>query len=586
MSGMIPQAFLDELLARVPIAEVVGSRVPLKKAGSSLKACCPFHNEKTPSFNVNVKKGYYHCFGCGVSGNAITFLREHDNLSFTEAVEELAKMAGLEVPRDERVQQQYSLQKHMMDALDVAATQYRKALRSTPDDHYVRAYLAKRGLSEEIIERYGIGFAPDQRDFLSSKASSSDKKMLVQTRMLSDKYDRAYELFQNRLMFPIRNPRGKVVAFGGRTLGDDKAKYINSPESEVFHKSKEIYGLYEASQANRQLDRLLVVEGYMDVVALAQFGISYGVATLGTATNADNLGVLLSRCKNLVFCFDGDAAGIQAARKAMENALPLFTDGAQISFLVLPESEDPDTLVRQEGREAFEARVDNAEPLSSFFFKAYLKGLDLNIAEHRGILKQRAEPQIEKAQSIVLKSALKKQLNDLTFPKRQWGDKNWKDKKGGNQSAGPESVATDAIQVSQVVRDVGLTYCLAAVYFPDRATELLDQSRHLAIKPIAINFLERVAEMSCTDSADLLAKLASDSHGARAEFRNLFDRLDWVPGPDAIAEELEDVLARKRVDQKRSAVISPLNSVASPGQLSPEQREALKAMTKAKTQQS
>lgn len=573
MAGLIPQAFLDDLLVRVPIADVVGSRVPLKKAGTSLKACCPFHNEKTPSFNVNAKKNFYHCFGCGVSGNAITFLREYDNLSFTEAVEELAKMAGVEVPRDERVQEKYSLQQHMLDALDYAQNQYTKALNAASPDSSVKRYLEKRGLSDEVVERFGIGFAPDQRDFLTAKAAPSTRKMLIQARMASDKYDRAFELFQNRLMFPIRNPRGKVVAFGGRTLGDDKAKYINSPESEVFHKSNEIYGLYEAFQSNRQLDRLLVCEGYMDVVALAQFGISYAVATLGTATNSENLGVLLGRCQQLVFCFDGDNAGLQAARKAMENALSLYRDGMQMFFLLLPEGEDPDTLVRAEGREAFERRIDQAEPLSSFFFKIYSQGLDLSVPEQRGLLRERAEPQIEQISSAVLKSALRQQLNQLSFTPKS------RQAQGRSFKSQSHADVTEVRSAVRVLRDESSIYVLGALYFPARAAELLEHSHGLALRPEVSEFLRFAVAAEAASTEDLLYQLACDQSGARAEFRNLFDRLDWVPNRQEMQQELEDVLARKQVVKQRSAVISPLTNIASPGELSADQREALRAMT-------
>lgn len=269
MSGLIPQAFIDDLLHRVPIAEVVGSRVQLKKAGGSLKACCPFYQEKTPSFHVNAQKNFYHCFGCGVNGNAINFLRDHDNLSFTEAVEELAKFAGVEVPRDERVKEAYSAQKKLWEAMEFAQLSYRNALKTHPSKQVAIDYLAQRGVSQEIVDRYGIGFAPAERSFLGGRAQPDVLKGLIATKTISNKYENPFDLFQNRLMFPIRNPRGKTIAFGGRTLGDDKAKYINSPESEIFHKSSEIYGLFEANQANRQLEQLLIVEGYMDVVSLA-----------------------------------------------------------------------------------------------------------------------------------------------------------------------------------------------------------------------------------------------------------------------------------------------------------------------------
>ena len=434
MAGLIPQGFIEDLVARVPISDVVGSRIQLKKSGGTLKACCPFHQEKTPSFHVNVQKNFYHCFGCGVNGNGINFLRDYENLSFNEAVEELAKIAGVEVPKDEKIQKEYSEQKVQLEALEYAGLCYRSALGSHVSKSLAQNYLKKRGLSSEIVERYGIGFAPAERDFLSSKAPPDTLKSLIKTKTVSDKYQNLFDLFQNRLMFPIRNARGKTIAFGGRTLGDDKAKYINSPESDVFHKSSEVYGLYEANQVNRQLERLLVVEGYMDVVSLAQYGITYAVGTLGTATNNESLTQLLKRCQNLVFCFDGDNAGVQAARKAMENALPLFQDGMQLSFLLLPQGEDPDSLVRDEGQGAFERRIDSAQPLSEFLFQIYSDGLNLNIPEHKGILKQRAEAQIEQVTSAVLKSALRQKLNSITFRRNDSFQRKGKDRNNSEAS--------------------------------------------------------------------------------------------------------------------------------------------------------
>lgn len=578
MAGLIPQSFIEDLVARVPLTDVIGSRITLKKSGSSIKACCPFHNEKTPSFNVNPKKNFYHCFGCGVSGNAITFLREYDNLSFVEAVEELAKIAGLEVPRDEKVREQYSQQKQMQDALDFASHHYQKALKAESPSAPVKQYLQKRGLSDEIVERYAIGFVPDERDFLSRQATPGTQKLLTQLKMVSHKYERPFELFQNRLMFPIRNPRGKVVAFGGRTLGDDKAKYINSPESEVFHKSREVYGLYEASQALRSIEKLLVVEGYMDVVSLAQFGIEYAVATLGTATNSESLGMLLGRCQNIVFCFDGDNAGLQAARKAMENALPLYQDGMQIAFLVLPEGEDPDTLVRQEGREAFEQRVNRAEPLSAFFFKVYQQGLDLALPEHQGILTQRAEPLLEKIPSQVLKSALKSQLKNIVYQARRQ-----------SQSRQPAFVPKDASQAhdlvgKKVLKDPGLSYCLAALYFPDRISDIRMHLDNLGLSEVASAFLDFVAQSGAEDRNELMYRMATDTTGLRSEFRNLFDRLEWLPGPDEIALELEDVLQRKQAVQKVSQAVEAVRLVRSPSDLSDKERAALQAITLNKSQ--
>lgn len=572
MAGLIPQGFIDDLLERVPVAEIVRARIDLKKSGTTYKACCPFHNEKTPSFHVNTQKNFYHCFGCGANGNAINFLREFDNLSFTEAVEELAKIAGVEVPRDERVQAQFSAQRGMLDALEYAQHQYRQALSGHADKARAEAYLSSRGLSSSVIERFGIGFAPAQRDYLWQGANPGIRSALIKARLISDRYDNPFELFQDRLMFPIRNPRGRVVAFGGRTLSGDKAKYINSPESEVFHKSHEVYGLYEAMQANRQLEQLLVVEGYMDVVSLAQYGIDNAVATLGTATNNENLSQLLSRCPDLVFCFDGDAAGLQAARKAMENALPIFEDGMRLSFLLLPQGEDPDTLVRKEGKEAFAERVRRAKPLSEFFFQIYSKGLDLSLAENRGLLKQRTEPHIEKIQSAVLKSALRKRLNQISF---QSGERRERGKPQGQKKPHFQQELSEVT----VVRDLGTAYCLALLYKPACAEEVLKELESSGQESLAYEFARYVASVGAADTEALLFALATDQHGMRARFWELFDRLDWVPNAEQAEQELQAILVRQRSDSKRATALQHVRSNKLPSQMSEAEKRALKSIS-------
>jgi len=566
MAGLIPQDFIEDLVARIPIADVVSSRVQLKKSGGSLKACCPFHQEKSPSFHVNVQKNFYHCFGCGVNGNSINFLREHDNLSFNDAVEELAKIAGVEVPKDEKVQKVYSLQNKLWDSLAYANLRYRDALKSHSSNKLAKQYLKKRGLSEEIVDRFGIGFAPAERNFLSSLAPPDTLKSLIVTKTVSDKYERLFDLFQNRLMFPIRNARGKTIAFGGRTLGDDKAKYINSPESEVFHKSNEVYGLFEANQVNRQLDRLLVVEGYMDVVSLAQYGITYAVATLGTATNSENLTQLLRRCSNLVFCFDGDNAGIQAARKAMENALPLFEDGMQLNFLLLPQGEDPDTLVRGEGKEAFESRIDAAQPLSEFLFQIYSEGLDLSVAEQKGVLKQRAEAQIEQVRSPVFKSALRQKLNAITY--QRWGKSNFQQKDQGRD-----------LVSNKVMPDPDVSLCLALFYEPSRADEFLQVltgNRKFAKTAQFADFM-RANELKTSD--DLVYFLALDQSAQRDEFSSLFDRLVWVPNADEIKEVASDVLNRLEKEKKQMDGLKATKINKLPSQMTEEEKQALRSIS-------
>ena len=385
MSGRIPQYFIDQLIARIDIVEVIGTRVPLRKAGREYKACCPFHDEKTPSFNVVPDKQFYHCFGCGAHGTALGFLMDYDHLSFVEAVEELAARAGLDVPREasttptanKPTQDHYAL-------LEQAGEYFRQQLRNSPA---AIEYLKKRGLTGETASRFGIGYAPDAWDGLIKQLGQSDAALqaLTQTGLLieRDSKNGFYDRFRQRVMFPIRDSRGRTIGFGGRIIDQGEPKYLNSPETELFHKGRELYGLYEARQATRQLKQLLVVEGYMDVVSLHQAGITYAVATLGTATTPDHLKRLFRACNTVVFCFDGDRAGRAAAWKALEVALPVVSEGQLIRFLLLPEQHDPDSLVREEGREAFESRVTQATPLSEYMVNALSTRFDLSHAEGR-----------------------------------------------------------------------------------------------------------------------------------------------------------------------------------------------------------
>jgi DNA primase len=571
MAGLIPQDFIADLIERVSLSDVIGSRITLKKSGSSLTACCPFHQEKTPSFHVNTQKNFYHCFGCGVNGNSINFLREYDNLNFNEAVEELAKIAGVEIPRDEAVKKVYSLQNKMWDALEYSNVCYREALKNHPSKSIALQYLTKRGLTEDVIAQFSIGFAPAEADFLSSKASPAVLKSLIEARAVSDKGTKLYDLFQNRLMFPIRNSRGKTIAFGGRTLGSDKAKYINSPESEVFHKSHELYGLFEANQANRRLERLLIVEGYMDVVALAQYGITYAVATLGTATNTDNLTQMLRRCQNLVFCFDGDNAGINAARKAMENSLSLYEDGMQLSFLILPQGEDPDTLVRAEGKDAFERRIDQAKPLSEFIFDIYAADLNLNIAEHKGLLKERIEPQLKKINSAVFKSALRQRLNQLSFRWQKHDDK--------------KMPGTTELTGDRMMLDPDVSLCLAMYYEPSLSADIL-----LAVDGVdhytnAIDFAGFLTSESIRNTQDLVGFLALDQSGYCARFSHIFDRLEWVPNAEEAKQAANDLLLRVKREKNQAQALKVTKIFKSPSQMSEEEKQALRSISVTKSKE-
>lgn len=409
MSGRIPQAFIDELLARADIIEVLGSRLQLRKAGREYKALCPFHNEKTPSFTVSPDKGFYHCFGCGAHGTALGFLMEHDRLPFVEAVEELAGMVGLEVPREDSPAARVQRSHH--DLLAQAARVYRELLKDTPQ---AVAYLKARGVDGATAARYHLGFAPDAWDTVQLRLGGNpeaEQALLAVGLLTENERGRRYDRFRDRIMFPIRDLRGRVVGFGGRVLGDGEPKYLNSPETPVFHKGRELYGLYEARQALRQINRLVVVEGYMDVIGLARHGIAYAVATLGTATTAEQLARLFRVTDEVVFCFDGDRAGRAAAWRALENALPEAREGRQIGFLFLPEGEDPDSLVAREGANAFEARLaTEVQPLSDFLVERLAREVDTDSVDGRARLAEQARPLLARLPPGVYRELLLEKL--------------------------------------------------------------------------------------------------------------------------------------------------------------------------------
>src|SRR5688572_28750402 len=413
----IPQHFIDDLVARTDIIEVIGSRVPLKRAGRDYKACCPFHDEKTPSFTVSSEKQFYHCFGCGAHGTALGFLMQYDHLAFVEAVEDLAARAGIEVPR-EGGDAGNRLHEELHTALERAALFYRQSLRGAPA---AQEYLARRGVSPESIARFGIGYAPARWDAVLSRygETETDRQNLLRTGLIlernRDSEQRAggpghYDRFRDRVMFPIRDTRGRVIAFGGRVLDNSEPKYLNSPETELFHKGRELYALYECRQATRNLSRLLVVEGYMDVVSLHQTGITYAVATLGTATTPDHLQRIFRLVGEVVFCFDGDRAGRAAAWRALENAVSEVKQGRQIRFLFLPDGHDPDTLVGEEGAQAFEARIGTAVPLADYLIGELASRCDVASVDGRARLVELARPLIQRIPSDVYRELLTAQL--------------------------------------------------------------------------------------------------------------------------------------------------------------------------------
>lgn len=416
MAGRIPESFIEDIIARTDLVELISSRVKLKRAGKNYSACCPFHQEKTPSFTVSPQKQFYYCFGCGASGNAVGFIMDFDRLGFVEAVESLAKNLGMEVPREDQGPQTPN-RKPLYDLLEQASEYYRSQLTNPQVRERAVSYLKRRGLTGAIARDYAIGFAPPGWDNLIKHldADQRQQELLVEAGLaVKNERGRIYDRFRDRILFPIRDPRGRTIGFGGRVLGDDKPKYLNSPETPVFHKSRELYGLYEARQSLRNIDRYLVVEGYMDVVALAQFDIHYAVATLGTASNSDHLEKLFKQVNEVVFCFDGDTAGHTAAKRALENAIPTLKDGREVKFLFLPDGEDPDTMVRDQGQEVFTDLIENAQPLSEFFYDTLSTGLNVNSLDGKARLAKLAAPQIQRIPHGVFRQLMLDKLANLT----------------------------------------------------------------------------------------------------------------------------------------------------------------------------
>ena len=414
MAGRIPQAFIDELTARLDIVEVIDSYVSLRKAGREYVARCPFHEERSPSFTVSPEKQFYHCFGCGAHGTAIRFLMEYSHLDFVEAVRELAGRVGLTVPQTGGAPGP-SVEPDLYVVLEDAAAWFRRQLREHPRGRTAAEYLKGRGLGGETAAEFGLGYAPPGWDnLLKALGGRHTEQQLLAAGLLARRdQGGCYDRFRDRVIFPIRDVRGRVIAFGGRVLGDDTPKYLNSPETPVFHKGRELYGLHEARKAQRELDRLLVVEGYMDVVMLAQHGIRYAVATLGTATTPQHLERLFRLVPELVFCFDGDRAGRQAAWRALEGALPVLREGRQARFMFLPEGEDPDSLVRAELREGFEGRLVNAVTLSELFYERLMERADTSSIDGRARLVELARPYLSKISPGVFRHMMIVRLGEL-----------------------------------------------------------------------------------------------------------------------------------------------------------------------------
>jgi len=419
MRGRIPDNFIDELLTRVDIVDVIERRVPLKKAGREWTACCPFHNERSPSFYVSPQKQFFHCFGCGAHGSAIKFLMDYDRLEFPDAIEELAQSAGLKVPyegnRDDKPREDRS---DLYTLLDEAASFYQRELGNSPE---ATSYVDRRGLDEDIVKRFRIGWAPAGFDGVMKALGTNDRRrqLLNEAGMVaSNERGNKYDRFRERVMFPILDRRGRVIAFGGRVLSSEQSpKYLNSPETPLFHKGKELFALWQVKQANQTVSRIMVVEGYMDVIALHQAGLPIAVATLGTATTPEHAEVLFRTAPDVYFCFDGDRAGKAAAWRALESVLPRMRDGRQAHFLFLPDGEDPDTLVRKEGKDGFEKRMKESMPMSEYFFEELARDVDVSRLDGRARLAERARPLIAKLPDGAFRDLMGQELERRTGAK-------------------------------------------------------------------------------------------------------------------------------------------------------------------------
>jgi DNA primase len=539
MAGLIPQTFIDELLARVDIVAVIDARVPLRKAGKEYQARCPFHDERTPSFTVSPTKQFYHCFGCGAHGTALGFLMEYERLDFPDAVEELARSVGLEVPREAGPAPDGSLDE-LRELLEKVNAYYQRQLREHEQRARAIDYLKGRGVDGPTAARFGLGYAPPGwdglRDALGARATDGLLKLgLLIERGSGGGYDR----FRDRIMFPIRDRRGRVVGFGGRTLADDPAKYMNSPESPLFHKGRELYGLHEARSAVRQLERLLVVEGYMDVVALAQHGIPFAVATLGTSTTVEHLDVLYRAAPEVIFCFDGDRAGRQAAWRALDQALPSQRDGHQARFLFLPEGEDPDSLVRAEGQAGFMARLEAAMPLSEYLIEELSQQVDMRSLDGRARLVELARPLVAKVPEGIFRQLLIERLGQAV----QLGGEKLSKLIGKSTPAPavPKRKPTRASGMPSPVR-VALALLLRRPALAERVPSTLGwELVPLPGADLLVRVLEQLREAPGITTAGLLERWRDDPEGRH--LHRLLERED--PVPDAGVEaEFDDTVRR------------------------------------------
>ena len=573
MAGQIPPQFIDELLSRIDIVDVIDSRVPLKKAGKNLQACCPFHNEKTPSFTVSPEKQFYHCFGCQAHGTAIGFLMEYEQLSFPETIQELADSVGMQVP----VSQQVSLtpaRQNLYDLLDKVSKYFAHQLLNHPQKQVFNDYLQQRGLSAEIINTFDIGMAPDGWDNVLRTFGNNQQAIdMLQEGGLLIKNDkgRLYDRFRKRLMFPIRDRRGRVIGFGGRVIDpEDAPKYLNSPETPVFHKGQELYGLYQARKANRQLQRILIVEGYMDVIALAQFGINNAVATLGTSTTPDHLRQLTRSAPEIVFCFDGDSAGRDAAWRAAENALPILGGNFELKFMFLPQGEDPDSVVRQQGADAFHERVSQAQSFSAFFLATLSQRVDMASMDGRARLIEMAKPYLTRIPAGVYRDMLEQQLAAAAKTSQATLNKHMERPRTITKTTAPKSVSANKTPERRAITML--------VQFPELHKVVGDTSKLASLDSKGIPVLLQLLEIlehnpQISNQARLLERCRDESFYPHLQ-KLALETLDF-DDVDRLSHDFQAIIKTLQTDAENARYALLTSKPFS--QLSASERDELKA---------
>lgn len=571
MSGRIPREFIDELLVRVDIVDLIDSHVPLKKTGSNYVARCPFHTEKTPSFSVNRNKQFFYCFGCGASGNAISFLMDFNHLNFVEAVEDLATFASVDVPRESAVYpsgQKKDDLSGLYQLMEQVAAFYVEQLRVNADGKKAVDYLRARGVSGQVAHDFMLGYAPDEWQALGGRFS---QKLLLEVGLsVSNEVGKVYDRFRGRVMFPIRDRRARIIGFGGRVLDDSLPKYLNSPETSLFHKGREVYGLYELLQKNPKPQKILIVEGYMDVIALAQFGINYAVATLGTATSQAHLDLLFRFSSELVFCFDGDKAGRQAAWRAMEPAFASLRDGRLIRIMLLPQNQDPDSLVRMEGVDKFSERVQSSATLSDYFFGHLTEELNLSEMEGRAQLVGKAKPYLERLPEGVFREmmfARLKQLSGLATLDVLPNETTLRPKREVNNRQDRGRLSSARMAIALLIQNPGLA-------------EVIEQRDidWCGLEFPGIDLFKNVLSVILDKKPANTAILVESYRGAAEEkFVNALAFLDLLVPDEGVEAEFCDALDRL-LDQARSAVLGRLLTKEKAKGLDSQEKEMLRKM--------